>query len=224
MSTFYQLCCREMLIKLRQPRDILFSALFFIMACLFFPLSLPVNHLLLQQLAPGIVWFSVTLAMLLSMDQIWQQDYDNGLMTQWYLMQHSLVKIVQAKILIHWLLVIISVLLILPILAIAYGLSISQTAVFFVSLIFGSLIIAYLTGLAAVFSLSMQQKGSVIALILLPLVLPVMVWGSGLVGLASQSIDIKPHLALLLAGSISAVMLLPWPIVSVIRLQVSECE
>ena len=108
MSTFIQSCSREMLIKIRQPRDIIFSALFFVMACLFFPLSLPASQVLLQQLAPGIVWFSITLAMLLSMDQMWQQDYDNGSMTQWYLMQHSLIKIVQAKILIHWLLVVCS--------------------------------------------------------------------------------------------------------------------
>ncbi len=224
MTRFFQLCHRELLIKVRQPRDILFSALFFIMVCLFFPLSLPVNQLLLKQLAPGIVWLSMTLSMLLSMDQVWQHDFDNGSMTQWYLMQQSLVKLVQAKILIHWLLLIVSILLILPILAIAYSLDISQTIIFFIALIFGSIIIAYLTALAAVFSLSMQQKGVVIALILFPLVLPVMVWGSGLVGLASQNIDIKPYLALLLAGSLTSIMLMPWPIAAVIKMQISECE
>lgn len=224
MNNFYQLCYREFLIKIRQPRDIIFSILFFVMACLFFPLSLPASHTLFQQLAPGIVWFCLTLAMLLSMDQIWQQDYDNGLMTQWYLRQYSIVRIIQAKILVHWLITLVSVVLILPILAIAYGLNLYQTIIFLAALLAGSLIITYLTALAAVFSLSMQQKGAVVALILLPLVLPVIIWGSGVVGLAAQHIDAKPYLALLLAGSIVSVMLLPWPIATVIKMQISECE
>lgn len=224
MSEFFQLCYREILLKVRQPRDMVFSVLFFVMTCLFFPLSLPVKQALLQQLAPGVVWLSLTLAMLLSMEQIWQQDYDNGLMIQWYLMERPMIQIIQAKILIHWLITLISVSLLLPILAVAYGLSFYQTIIFFLALITGSIIIAYLTALAAVFSLSMQQKGAVVALILLPLVLPVMIWGSGVVGLAALQINPMPYLALLLSGSMASAMLLPWPIAAVIKMQISECE
>jgi len=224
MTTFIHLCHREILVKVRQPKDMIYSVLFFIMACLFFPLTIPVSNALLQQLAPGIVWFSLTLAMLLSMDQMWHRDYENGLMTHWYLMQYSLIRIIQAKILIHWFIAIISVFLVLPILSLAYGLNLNQTITFLSTLFCGSLIIAYLTALAAVFSLSMHQKGAIVALIVLPLVLPVMIWGSGIVGLSSQQIDTKPYLALLLAGALASIMFLPWPIAAVLKMQISECE
>jgi heme exporter protein B len=162
--------------------------------------------------------------MLLSIDQVWQQDYDNGLMTQWYLLQKPIVTITQAKVLVHWLFSLVATLLIMPILTVAYGLHFYQSLILFTAVSAGSLMIAYLTALAAAFSLSMQQKGVMMALILLPLVLPVMIWGSGVVSLASQPINVNPYLALLLAGSIGSVMLLPWPIALVIKMQISECE
>ncbi len=224
MNQFYQFCRREILLKARQPRDVVFSILFFLMVCLFFPLSLPFSPNSLKSLAPGIIWFGLTLSMLLSIDQVWQQDYDNGLMTQWYLLQKPIVTITQAKVLVHWLFSLVATLLIMPILTVAYGLHFYQSLILFTAVSAGSLMIAYLTALAAAFSLSMQQKGVMMALILLPLVLPVMIWGSGVVSLASQPINVNPYLALLLAGSIGSVMLLPWPIALVIKMQISECE
>ncbi|MDP1603937.1 MAG: heme exporter protein CcmB [Legionella sp.] len=222
LSCFFRQFHREFLVNIRQPRLLINSALFFVMITVFFPLTLPANPLIIRQVAPGIIWIAVLLAMLLASERLFQQDYDEGIIEQWLTSGYSVSLIVSAKLLLHWLLTIVPLLLFSPFLAILFGFSSREVIILMASLLAGTPAILYLCALAAAFGTSMQHKGVFMALILLPLTVPVMIFGSSLLSTAIGNQQVLGHLALLLAFSLISVSFLPFAIASIIRISLAD--
>ena len=208
---------RELLLHLRQLRLIINSSRFFLMIMVFFPLTMTPDVDLLRTIAPGLVWIAMLLAMFLSAERLFQQDYDDGVIEQWLVSGYPMSIMVSAKILIHWLLNLLPMLILCPFLAILFTLTLYETSILMLSLICGTPAILFLCALAAAFSTGLQQKGILMALILLPLTIPVMIFGSGTLIAAMQGLPTQGYLALLLAMSITAAGLLPFAIAGVIH-------
>ena len=219
---FLQQLSREMLLHLRQARLIINSCLFFLMIVVFFPLTMSANARLLHTIAPGIVWIAMLLALFLSSERLFQQDYDDGVIEQWLVSGYPISIMVSAKILIHWLLNLIPMLIFSPLLAILFKLNAYETFVLVLSLICGTPAIFFLCALAAAFGAGLQQKGMLMGLILLPLTIPVMIFGSGTITAAIQELPVNGYLALLLAMSVTAAGLLPFAVAGVIRVGLAE--
>ncbi len=213
---------REALLHLRQLRLIINSCLFFLMIMVFFPLTMPPEPALLRTIAPGLVWIAMLLAMLLSAERLFQQDYDDGIIEQWLVSGYPVSLFVAAKIVMHWLLNMLPMLILSPIVAILFALNGYETVILMLSLICGSPAILFLCALAAAFSTGLKQKGVLMALILLPLTIPVMIFGSGAIIAAMQGFAVQGHLALLLAISLLAAGFLPFAIAGVIRISLVE--
>jgi len=208
--------------QVRQPGMIINSSLFFIMITVFFPLTMPPDANLLLHIAPGLVWIATLLSMLLAAERLFQQDYDAGVLEQWLVSGNSLALLLSAKLLVQWLLTIIPLLLFCPILALLFGFSAQQVGVLALSLIVGTPALLGLCALAAAFGTGLQQKGVFMALILLPLAIPVMVFGSGTVVAALNNEPVSGYLAILLALSIVTISFLPVAIAAVIRINLAE--
>ena len=208
---------RAFVLQRRQARIIVNAALFFFMIMVFFPLTLPANSALLRQVFPGLVWISVLFSFFLSAEHVFQQEADDGVIEQWLVSPEPVHLAIRAKLSVHWIVHLLPVLIFCPVLALLFGMSLYETGILILSLLCGTPTILLFCALAAAFSTGIKQKGVFMALILLPLTLPVMILGSGTLTAALQGLPVTGELALLLAMSLVASLLLPWVIAEVIR-------
>lgn len=209
---------REMCLSMRQFRLLMNTALFFVMLLVFFPLAMPPDAQLLRMIAPGLVWIAVLLAMLLASERLFQQDYEDGVIEQWFVSGEPVVFFIFAKVLIHWFGNLLPILILSPLLAVLFALSPYELSVLAASLLLGTPAILFLCAFAAVFGIGLQQKGVFMALILLPLTLPVMIFGSSATFAAMQGLPVAGYLALLLAFSLISLVFLPFAMGLMLRM------
>lgn len=217
-SLFVQQFTRELLIQVRQVRFLANSTLFFLMILLLFPLTLKPDLNLMRMIVPGLIWLALLLSVLLSAERMFQQDYEHGVLEQWLVSGKSLPLMLSAKILAHWLLIVLPILFLSPLIAIVFSFNGWETLILIVSLVCGTPALLFLCALAAAFGLGVSQKGALMALIVLPLTLPLLIFGSGVLTIAMQGFAVSAYLALLLAMSVLAIGLLPFAIAAVIRI------
>lgn len=222
LNLFLRQVHRELLLHVRQPRSLFYSTVFFLMITVFFPLTMTPEPALMRQVAPGLVWTAMLLAFLLASERLFQQDYEEGVLEQWLLCGESLSLMVFAKVTVHWLLNLLPMLFLCPLLAILFSLSRHELAVLILSLIAGTPAILFLCALAAAFSTGIRQKGVLMALILLPLAIPVMIFGSATLNAAMQGLAVNGYLALLVALSLLASSFLPLAINAIIRISLAD--
>lgn len=213
---------RELLIQVRQIRILINSCLFFLMLLVFFPLSMPPDTVLMRTVAPGLIWMTMLLSLLLSAERLFAQDYEHGVIEQWMVSGQSLTTLVSAKVLAHWLFNLLPVLLICPLIAVLFSFSVWETFILILSLMFGTPAVLFLCALASAFGVGVHQRGALMALILLPLTLPVLIFGSGSVNLALQGFAVSGYLALLAAMSLISLVFLPYAIAAVIRISLVD--
>lgn len=222
LALFTKQLSREMLLHLRQLRLIINSCLFFLMIIVFFPLTMTPDTNLLRTIAPGLVWIAMLLAFFLSSERLFQQDYDDGVIEQWLVSGLPISLMVGSKILIHWLLNLLPMLIFCPFLALLFRLNVHETLILMLSLICGTPSILLLCALAAAFGTGFQQKGILMALILLPLTIPVMIFGSGTLTATMQGLPVQGYIALLLAMSVFTSVVLPFAVAGIIRINLVE--
>lgn len=218
LSIFARQLHRELLMHLRQLRMIVNSALFFLMVMVFFPLTMPPDAVLLRTILPGLVWIAVLLAMLLSSERLFQQDYDDGVIEQWLVSGSPVSLFIVAKIVMHWLSTMVPIVLFCPLLALLFALNAYETLMLVLSLLCGTPAILFLCALAAAFGTGLRQKGVLMALVLLPLTIPVMIFGSGAITAALAGLPTLGYLAILLAISVMATGFLPFAIAGIARI------
>lgn len=207
------------MIQFRQPRYLLQAALFFFIITVFFGFSMAAPTNILHAIVPGVIWVALLLAILLSCQYIFRQDYEAGVVEQWLVSGYSLLWPIQAKLLIHWLFILLPLLIFCALLAVLFNFSAYETLILICSLFIGSPALIYLAALAAA---SSDGKGLLMALILLPLSLPVMIFGSGALIASMHQNMVAPYLALLGAMSLLAISFLPAALVVIIRISLLD--
>lgn len=217
-SLFRRQLTRERLIHMRQLRMTVNSCLFFLMIMVFFPLTMPPDPTLLRTILPGLIWIAALLAMLLSSERLFQQDYDDGVIEQWLVSGDPVSLFMAAKVVLHWLSMLLPILLFCPLLAFLFALTEHETLILMLSLMCGTPTILFLCALAAAFGTGLRQKGVLMALVLLPLTIPVMIFGSGAITASMQGLSAAGYLAILLAMSVTAAGFLPFAIAGVARI------
>jgi heme exporter protein B len=183
-----------------------------------FPLTIKPDPLLMKTIAPGLVWMAFLLSLLLSSERLFQQDYEQGVIEQWLVSGQSLSLIIAAKTIAHWVLNIVPILILCPVVALIFSLNLWELFVLIISLLCGTPALLFLCALAASFGVGVNQKGALMALILLPLTLPILIFGSGTLNIAMQGLPISGNCSLLLAFSILAMSFLPFAIAGVVRI------
>lgn len=219
---FRQQFYRNFLINIRQPRLIANTCLFFIMIIVFFPLSLAPDNNLLKQVVPGLIWMTILLSSLLASERLFQQDYEDGVIEQWLIAGNDLTLIVFTKVLLQWLLIIVPIIIICPLLGLIFDFSLTELIVLIMSLFLGSPAILFLCALATAFSTGQQQKGILMALVLLPLAIPIMIFGSATLLATFQHQGVLGYFAILFAFSLICISFLPFAISAVIRISLVE--
>lgn len=222
MNCFFTQFKRELLIQVRQIRYLINSCLFYLMLLFFFPLTMRPELNLMHSIAPGLIWMAMLLSLLLSAERLFTQDYEHGVIEQWLVSGRSLTTLVSAKVLAHWLFNLIPLLILCPVVAILFSLSVWEMLILVLSLICGTPAVLFLCALAAAFGVGLRQKGALMGLILLPLTVPVLIFGSGTLTIAMQGLPVSAYLALLLAMSLLALGFLPYAVAAVIRISLVD--
>jgi heme exporter protein B len=206
---------REIMLHYRAPRHLAYASLFFLMTLIFFPLTISAEIETLRPISPGLIWIDLLFAFFLSSERLFQQDYDDGVIEQWLVSGVSIQLLVGAKVLAHWMLTLLPLLMLCPLIGVCLHLSTYEVVILILSILCGSPAIVFLCALAAAFSTGLKQKGILMALILFPLTIPIMIFGSATLATSMQGLPIQGYFAILLALSIMAVGLLPFAIAGV---------
>lgn len=210
-------CARELKLAARRPSDAFGGVFFFVLVGSLFPLALGPDAALLRQVAPGIVWVAALLAVLLGQHRLFESDMADGSLEQWLLAPVPLPLLVGLKVGAHWLLGVLPLLLVAPLLGWQYGLNGAVVGVLLASLALGTPSLYLLAALGAALTLGMRGQ-LLLALVVLPLSVPILIFGSHAVAQAQQGLSAAPALNLLGASLCLAVLTGPWAIAGALRL------
>lgn len=202
---------------LRRRADTLTPLVFFVMVTSLFPLAIGPEPDTLRTIAPGIIWVAALLAALLSLDHLFLSDYRDGTLEQLVLAPFPLTLIVLAKIASHWLLTGVPLIVMAPVIALQFDLPADSILVLLSSLLLGTPVLSLIGAAGAALTLGLRRGGVLIALLVLPLTIPLLVFGAGAVEANSAGLGADAHLSLLGALLIVAALFAPWATATALR-------
>jgi heme exporter protein B len=171
----------------------------------------------LQQVGPGVLWVAALLALLLSMNRLFRDDFDDGSLEQLVLAPQPLALLVLGKVLAYWLQMVLPLLLLAPVVALAYDLPPTAIQVLLLSLLLGTPALSLLGAISAALTVGLRQGAGILAILLLPLSIPVLIFGSRATDLAVDGMNTSGPLLLLGAISLLALSLAPFAIAAALR-------
>ncbi|GAB7529734.1 heme exporter protein CcmB [Pseudomonas sp. 3A(2025)] len=219
---FRLLLARELRLLVRRPAELLNPLVFFAIVIALFPLAVGPEAQLLQTLSPGLVWVAALLAVLLSLDGLFRSDFDDGSLEQWVLSPHPLALLVLAKVLAHWLFSGLALVLLAPLLALMLGLPGHCLPVLMLSLLLGTPTLSLLGAVGAALTVGLKRGGLLLALLILPLYIPVLILGSGALQAALQGMPATGYLLWLGSLAALALTLTPFAIAEGLKISVAE--
>jgi len=211
---------RQLVLAVRRPIDIGNPLLFFAMVVALFPLGLGPAPDTLAEFAPGILWIVALLSNLLTSDGVFRSDFDDGSLEQLLLSPQPLYLSVLSYICAHWLVTGLLLALVSPVFALMLNLPVAGIAALFGSLLLGSAVLSLVGGIGAALTVGLKRGGMLISLLILPLYMPVLIFGSAAVKAAVTGAPAGPYLAILGAMLSLAVALAPFAISAGLRISV----
>ncbi len=200
---------RDLTVALRRVHDTLTPVIFFAIVVSLFPLAVGPDKAMLAALAPGVVWVAALLATLLSLNRMFADDYADGSLEQLMLTPQPLAVMVLAKVIAHWLLTGLPLVLLSPLLALQLHLPESAYGALLATLALGTPVLSLLGAVGAALTLGLRGGGLLVSTLVLPLYTPVLIFGAGAVTQAASGQDIEAHLSLLAAFLVMALTLTP---------------
>ncbi len=210
---------RDLLLAARRRGDWLTSQFFFVMVVSMFPLGIGPDPNTLRMIGPGVVWVSALLASLLSLPRLLAEDYRDGSLEQMLLTPQPPVLLALGKALAHWLIYGIPLLIISPILGVQFALPAEAIAILMLSLLIGTPILSLLGSVGAALTLGLRGSGVLLTLLILPLYVPVLIFGAGAVDATLAGTGAESHLSLLGAILVLTLLVAPW--IAALALRVS---
>jgi heme exporter protein B len=209
-AVFWCVLKRDLLLAMRRRTDVLTTLFFFVIVVSLFPLGVGTERQVLQILGPGVVWVAALLASMLALERLFAADYEDGTLEQMLLTAQPLSLLVLAKVGAHWLLTGLPLVLIAPLVGMQYHLTDAQIGIMMLSLLLGTPILSLIGAIGAALTLGLRGGGILLSLLILPLYIPVLVYGAGAVEVARIAlVDTEPYLMLLSAFLLAALTLAP---------------
>lgn len=209
---------RDLALALRQRMDVLTTLFFFVIVVSLFPLGVGPETTLLRTMAPGVVWVAALLASMLSLGRLFSSDYLDGTLEQMLLAPQTLSLMVLAKVLAHWLVSGVPLVLIAPLLGLQFDLSRDALLTLTLSLLLGTPVLSMIGAIAAALTLGLRGGGVLLALLVLPLYVPVLVFGAAAVEASLSGMGAQAHLSLLGAFLALSLVLTPWATAMALRI------
>ena len=209
---------RDLRLALRRRADIVSALFFFVIVVSLFPLGVGPEPELLRKLAPGVLWVAALLATMLSLPRLFADDHRDGTLEQLALAPQPLALIVLGKVVAHWLVSGLPLALLAPLLGLQFDLSNDALWVLTGSLLIGTPALSGIGAIGAALTLGVRGGGVLLSLLVLPLYIPVLIFGAGAVGATVSGIGAQAHLSLLAALTLAGVFFAPWPTAAALRI------
>ncbi len=209
---------RDLLLALRRPSDVGTALLFFVIVASLFPLGIGAEPNLLRLVAPGVIWVAALLSSMLSLSRLFAADHADGTLEQMLLGAAPLGVVVAAKVLAHWLIAGLPLVAIAPVIALQYDLPVQLYGTLALSLLLGTPVLSLIGAIGAALTLGLRGGGVLLALLVLPLYVPVLIMGAGSVDMAAAGLSPTGQLQLIAALLVLAAAFAPWAIAAALRI------
>jgi len=218
---FLAIVSRDITLAMRRRTDVLTTLFFFIIVVSLFPLGVGSEKETLRQLGPGVVWVAALLASMLALERLFEGDHRDGILEQILLTPQPLSVLVIGKVFAHWLVTGLPVVLVAPLIGLQYHLPAESLLVMMVSLLIGTPVLSLIGAIGAALTLGLRGGGILLSLLVLPLYIPVLIYGSGAVTVSAIDLaDVQPYLSLLGAFFILALVFSPLASAAALRISV----
>jgi heme exporter protein B len=218
VSVFKVVLRRDLVLSYRRRSDVFTTLFFFVIVVSLFPFGIGPEANQLRTMAPGILWVAALLASMLSLGRLFSLDFLDGTLEQMLLGAAPLGLIVVAKVLAHWLVSGLPLVLIAPILGVMFDLPADQLIVLTLSLALGTPVLSLIGAVGAALTLGLRGGGVLVSLLVLPLYVPVLIFGAGAVSAQAASIGPQSHLYLLGAFLVVSSLFAPWAAAAGLRI------
>ena len=211
---------RDLLLALRRRSDVATTLFFFLIVSSLFPLGIGPEPAVLSSIAPGVLWVAALLAGMISLTRLFAADFADGSLEQMLLAPQPLALLVTAKIFAHWIVCGLPVVMLAPLIGLQYALPNDALLTLVFSLLLGTPALSLIGAIGAALTLGVRGSGLLVALLVLPLYIPVLIFGAGAVAASQHGMTPQAHLSLLGAISILALVLAPLATAAALRISV----
>ncbi|RKR64167.1 heme exporter protein B [Yokenella regensburgei] len=215
-----QIFRRDLRLAFRHLAEVVNPLWFFLIIVTLFPLAIGPEPQLLRQIAPGIVWVAALLASLLAMDRLFRDDWQDGSLQQMMLMPVPLSMVVLAKVAAHWMVSGLPLLIISPLIAMLFGLSVDEWQVLALTLLLGTPTLSFIGAIGVGLTVGLRRGGVLLSLLVLPLTIPLLIFATGAVNAAQMQLPIDGYLAVLGAFLAASATLSPFATAAALRISV----
>lgn len=216
-KAFSLLLKRDLTIAFRHRDDILNPLLFFIIVVTLFPLGVGPESNMLSRIAPGIIWVAALLSTLLSLDRLFKNDFNDGALEQMLLSPQPIFILVLAKIVAHWLITGLPLIIIAPVLAVLLHLHEASYLALFLTLLIGTPVLSFIGAIGAALTVGIKKGGVLLSLIVLPLYIPVLIFATSAIDTAAMNLPYSGQLAIIAALFFMSLTLAPFAVSSALK-------
>ncbi len=220
-TAFFAVIRRDLILAFRRRAEVANPVFFFILIVTLFPLGIGAQPKLLQAMAPGIIWVSALLAVMLSLDSLFRSDFDDGSLEQMLLSSHPLTILVFAKIIAHWMVTGLPLLLVAPLLAVFLGLPEQALGTLLITLVLATPVLSLIGSIGVSLTVGLRRGGMILSLLVLPLYVPVLIFASNAVEMAGNGLAVDAQINILIAIFFMSVVLAPLPAAAALKMSIS---
>ena len=220
MNTMWAVMRRDLLLALRRRSDVLTSLIFFIIIASLFPLGVGPEPAMLRLMGPGIVWVGALLASMLALGRLFASDHADGTLEQLSLAPQPFSLLVLSKVATHWLVSGLPLVLVAPLLGLQFDLDADALTILVAALLLGTPTLSLIGAIGAALTLGLRGGGALLSLLVLPLYVPVLIFGAGAVEASASGLGATAHLSVLGALLLASVVFSPWATAVALRIAV----
>ena len=209
---------RDLLLAARRRSEVVTALFFFIVVVTLFPLGIGPEPALLRRVAPGVIWVAALLATLLGLPRLFAADHADGTLEQMALSPQPFALLVAGKIAAHWLLCGLPLVLLAPLIGVQFDLDAATLQVMMLALLIGTPVLSLIGAVGAALTLGVRGGGALLALLVLPLYIPTLIFGAGAVEAQAAGLGAGPQLSILGALLVLTVFFAPWAATAALRI------
>jgi heme exporter protein B len=221
LRAFTLLLKRDLTLAMRHRAEMINPLLFFVLVTSLFPLGIGADPKLLQAVGPGVIWVAALLAALLSLEGIFRSDFEDGTLEQFLLSSHPVSVLVLAKVLAHWLITGLPLLVISPLLGVLLGLPGDAILILLVTLALGTPVLSLIGAVGVALTVGLRKGGMILSLLVLPLYVPLLIFAASAVDTAAAGLPVTAHLSLISALLVLSLSLSPLATAAALRISLS---
>ena len=217
-GAFMAVLRRDLRLAMRRKSEVLTAVFFFVVVAALFPLGIGPELNTLRLVAPGVLWVGALLSSMLALQRLFEADYRDGTLEQMALSPTPMPLLISAKLLAHWLVSGVPLVLLVPVLGLQFDLSADALVTLTVALLLGTPVLSLVGGIGAALTLGVRGGGVLLSLLVLPLFIPVLVFGAGAVEAQASGLGAEAHLSILMAMLLPAAFFSPFACAAALRI------